>query len=440
MQVILGIIVVIIAISIIVTYKWFFIGLAVVATGCIIGYYVCAKKKLLNFAQIEPATSMTRMGSNISTPTAKENDAPHPHSGKKTATAKRIELDDQSTGKLKVRFIAFDVETTGLSPNQDRIVEIGAVSFREGKVDKTFSSLVNPRIPMPTAATSVNHITDDMLADAPNEEEAYPKFLEFLGDALCGETIICAHNAQFDLSFLCNTLSRLGIEADFEYIDTLALARKHLHGLENYKQGTIEAYFGLSNPAAHRAVSDAETCGQILLRLMDAASEAIEQEAKEREKARPTAQELEVCAYIQDILVKKGGDVRLLRFKRGSGGYVTGYCLYSFVKFKFAKKGKYILVESNCTGLDGLKTEPCTKSEGNPEFLRVFFSGPSDLEPLTGYLYQCFTASYDSMMDYISYGKSRRTEVENISRSMFALTENDVRNILNSAEGNTIPG
>lgn len=439
MQVILGIIAVIIAISIIVTYKWFFIGLAVVATVCIIGYYAYKKKKTDKLAQAGPAKGTNCLKSDAAALPAKGIGGPPPSYEKKTAKSKRVEFDDQAAEKLKGRFIAFDVETTGLSPNNDRIVEIGAVVFQGGRPAKTFSSLVNPGIPMPKAATSVNHITDDMLADAPDEDEAYQLFLGFLGDALHGKTIICAHNAQFDLSFLCNTLSRLGIEADFEYIDTLALARKYLHGLENYKQSTIEAHFGLTNPAAHRAVSDAENCGQILLGLMEAASEELKQEAKEREKARPTAQEIEVCAYIQDAIAKKGGDIRLLRFKRGSGGYVTGYCLYSFVKFKFSQKGKYILIESDCPELDGLNTEPCTKSEGGTDFLRVFFTAPADLAPLADYLHQHFLASYRSMMDYASYSKSRQKEVENISRSMFALSEDDVRIILNPVGDDTIP-
>ena len=78
----------------------------------------------------------------------------------------------------------------------------------------------------------------------------------------------------------CNTLSRLGFNANIEYIDTLSLSRKYLHGLENYKQSTIENYFGLTNPSSHRAASDAENCGHILYRLMDVASESLEIEKR----------------------------------------------------------------------------------------------------------------------------------------------------------------
>lgn len=97
-----------------------------------------------------------------------------------------------------------------------------------------------------------------------------------MGDALCGAIVMCAHNAKFDFDFLCHTLSRLGFNANIEYIDTLSLSRKYLHGLENYKQSTIENYFGLTNPSSHRAASDAENCGHILYRLLDVASESLE--------------------------------------------------------------------------------------------------------------------------------------------------------------------
>lgn len=174
------------------------------------------------------------------------------------AISKRIELDSQIENSIRNCFIAFDVETTGLSPTSDRIVEIGAVVFQNGKVDKVFSSLVNPRISISHTASAINHITNTMLTNALSEKEIYPQLIDFLGDALCGKIVMCAHNAKFDFDFLCNTLSRLGFNANIKYVDTLSLSRKYLHGLGNYKQCTIEEYFGLVNSSSHRAASDAE--------------------------------------------------------------------------------------------------------------------------------------------------------------------------------------
>ena len=187
------------------------------------------------------------------------------------AISKRIDVDFQNQDSIRNCFIAFDVETTGLSPTSDRIVEIGAVIFKNGAVHKVFSSLINPGISISHAASAVNNITNAMLATAPSEKEIYPQLIDFLGDALCGKIVMCAHNAKFDFDFLCNTLSRLGFNAYIEYVDTLTLSRKCLHGLDNYRQKTIEDYFGLVNCSSHRAASDAENCGHILFRLLDAA-------------------------------------------------------------------------------------------------------------------------------------------------------------------------
>lgn len=171
------------------------------------------------------------------------------------AISKRIELDFLNENNIRNCYIAFDVETTGLNPTSDRIVEIGAVIFRRGTVQKVFSSLVNPDTPISQAASAVNHITNSMLNSAPSEKEVYSQLVDFLGEALSAGVVMCAHNAEFDFDFLCNTLSRLGFNANIEYIDTLGLSRKYLHGLENYKQSTIENYFGLVNSSPHRAAT-----------------------------------------------------------------------------------------------------------------------------------------------------------------------------------------
>jgi DNA polymerase III epsilon subunit family exonuclease len=171
--------------------------------------------------------------------------------------------------RLQERFIAFDVETTGLYPDSDRIVELGAVLFEGGEPTQTLSTLLNPHVPISSAASRVNHITNAMLQAAPSEEEAVASLVDFVGDALEGETVFVAHNARFDMGFLSATLGRLGYGAEISYVDTLKLARSYVRGVANYKQPTLAAHFGVVNRAEHRAATDAETCGLILLRLLD---------------------------------------------------------------------------------------------------------------------------------------------------------------------------
>ena len=183
---------------------------------------------------------------------------------------KNIRLSSALIEKLSERFIAIDFETTGLSKEKDRIIQIGAVLFEDLEPTDRFTTFVNPGMPIPAAASRVNRITDEMVADAPTEGEAAEEFRQFLGDASEGETFLCAHNASFDMGFLSGMFSRAGIDADIHYTDTLALARKHIPGLPNYKQQTILDHLNLVNPNAHRADGDAEMCGKILVHILQA--------------------------------------------------------------------------------------------------------------------------------------------------------------------------
>lgn len=201
-------------------------------------------------------------------PKKKEPPSSNHPSKPKGSRSSMIPSDISTFEQLEKAFIAFDVETTGLDPYTDRIIELGAVLFVNQKPVKSFSSLVDPNVPIPSSVTAINHITDEMLEDAPSERTIYPQFIEFLGSAIDGDIIMCAHNANFDFSFLDQTFFRLGYSSRIRYVDTLYLSRTCLNGVRNYKQSTLESYFGLSNPAAHRAVHDAENCGKILCKML----------------------------------------------------------------------------------------------------------------------------------------------------------------------------
>ena len=175
---------------------------------------------------------------------------------------------DNHIEELMNRYIAFDVETTGLYPYSDRIIEVGAVLFENGQPVKEFGSIVNAERDVPPAASAVNHITSEMVRTAPSEKEVYDKLCEFLGDALNEQTIICAHNANFDISFLSFTFKRLGYNAKMHYVDTLSISRNLVKKIVDHKQPTLAQYFGIENENSHRAVADAKVCGQILYKLL----------------------------------------------------------------------------------------------------------------------------------------------------------------------------
>ncbi len=349
-------------------------------------------------------------------------------------TSKSIELDLTSIKQIRNSFIAFDVETTGLDSTSDRIVELGAVIFSNGKTIKTFSSLVNPGRLIPESASAINHITNTMISTAPCEKEIYPELIEFLGEALQGNVAMCAYNARFDFGFLCNTLSRLGFSANIEYVDTLTLARKYIRGLDNYKQSSVEAYLGLTNAASHRAANDAENCGYIFCRLLNSAEELLEKEKQQIEQTRLTQQELEVCAYIQTLIKEQGGETQSLRYRKSCNGYVDVCCLYNFLRIKFAKKGKYILIKKGRVSITNYITEACTQSEGGAEFVRVYFLSPFDLKPLAEYIFKAYSKCCKSMREYASNGRRAEQKIEDVVCLMHAITDEEIYSLLESAE------
>ena len=130
------------------------------------------------------------------------------------------QVDYDTVKELKERYIAFDVETTGLSPMNDKIIEVAAVLFENGEITQSYTSLVNPEVFVPYSATAINHITNEMVQNAPKENIVFAELVEFLGDALKQQTAICAHNASFDMNFLSETLMRLGYDGKISYVNT----------------------------------------------------------------------------------------------------------------------------------------------------------------------------------------------------------------------------
>ncbi len=166
---------------------------------------------------------------------------------------------------LDEEFICFDIETTGLSPHKDRITEIGAVRVINGEITDSFSTFVNPLMPIPAKITQLTGITNDMVADAPAEEEAVKKFFEF-----CGENaVLVAHNADFDTSFMRVASERCDIPYNYTSVDTLAIAKSILRDIKDYKLNTIAEYLRLGSFNHHRATDDAEMLAKIFICFAD---------------------------------------------------------------------------------------------------------------------------------------------------------------------------
>jgi DNA polymerase III epsilon subunit family exonuclease len=168
-------------------------------------------------------------------------------------------------------FVVVDLETTGASPKKGAaITEIGAVKVRGGEKIGEFSTFVNPLAAIPEYITDMTGITDLMLAHAPVIDEIYPTFLEFLGSH--AETVLVAHNAPFDLSFLKSAAKDLDFSwPSYKTLDTVTVARQLLtkEDVPNCKLSTLATYFGTKTEPTHRALDDARATTEIFHGLLE---------------------------------------------------------------------------------------------------------------------------------------------------------------------------
>lgn len=156
-------------------------------------------------------------------------------------------------------YVVFDVETTGLSAVYDKIIELAAVKMYKGNVIDTFEAFINPGVNLSQTIINLTGITDNMLNDAPSEEAVIPKFKEF-----CGDAILVAHNASFDMGFLNKAYERSNLtEAHNPVIDTLELSRFLHPQLKSHRLNTLAKKYNVNLEQHHRAVFDAETTGHL---------------------------------------------------------------------------------------------------------------------------------------------------------------------------------
>ena len=169
-----------------------------------------------------------------------------------------------------MRFIAFDVETTGIVPGVDSILEIGAVRFVDGQIDSIFSTLVDPQRPIPPGASQVNGITDEMVKGKSLLKNLMGPFAEF-----CGSDVLVAYNAPFDVQFFLAAIKKYESAAPKGIVlDTLAMSRKLIPGLANHKLGTLVKHFKIESSGFHRAEEDATYCGKLFIHLVNMMSGA----------------------------------------------------------------------------------------------------------------------------------------------------------------------
>ena len=160
-------------------------------------------------------------------------------------------------------YVSIDLETTGLNPKRDRIIEIGAIRVEQGQIVEEFSTFVDPGRKLEERITELTGIRDEDLADAPQLDEVFPKLLEFMG-----ELPLLGHSILFDYSFLKKAAVDRKITFERSAVDTLQIARKYLPELPHRNLGYLCQYYEIPHHA-HRALEDAKATDRLFRKLIE---------------------------------------------------------------------------------------------------------------------------------------------------------------------------
>ncbi|MCH5275806.1 MAG: PolC-type DNA polymerase III [Lachnospiraceae bacterium] len=212
---------------------------------------------------------------------------------------------------LEETYVVFDIETTGFSPVNNRIIEIGAVKVRDGQILDRFSSFINPRVPIPFEIEKLTGIRDDMVISAPAIEEVLPQFLEF-----CEGCVLVAHNAAFDMSFITENAARQKLPTEYTYVDTMVLSRVLLPNQNKHTLDALCKTFNVVLENHHRAVDDAEATAHIFMKFMEMLEEEKVTTLQELNTfARPSAENISRLHSYHCIILAKNdlGRINLYR-------------------------------------------------------------------------------------------------------------------------------
>ena len=169
---------------------------------------------------------------------------------------------------IDTEYCVFDLETTGISHITEKITEVGIIKIKNGEIIDTFECFVNPEKPIPPKVVEVTHITDDMVKDAETIDKVMPKVLEFMGDS-----VLVAHNADFDIGFMKYNCEQLGLKFEYTHIDTLRLAKAIFPEFTKYKLGIIADKLGIKVDVAHRALDDVKTLVAVFKEMIERAKD-----------------------------------------------------------------------------------------------------------------------------------------------------------------------
>ena len=309
--------------------------------------------------------------------------------------------------------VVFDIETTGLSVQNCRITEIGAVKIKDGEVLDRFNIFVDPEEPIPEEIVKLTGITDEMVKGAPKEAEALRLFFDFVGKGEDGqEMLLIAHNADFDTGFIRAAALRSGMEFKNPYLDTLALARFLLPDMKSHKLDRVAERYELGEFNHHRACDDAEILARIyfcMIRdLHDADIRTFEMLTREMaEKTDP----LKLPTYHQILLVKNKAGLKNL-YKLVSYSYLNYFRKQPRIpKTELEKHREGLIVGSACEAGELMRAIIDNKPEAEIEEIAKFYDY-LEIQPIINNRF------------LISEGKAKDDEdLRNLNRRVVALGE-----------------
>lgn len=293
------------------------------------------------------------------------------------------------TKQLFDEFISLDFETTGLIPGEDKIIEVGAVKYKNNIQIDEYSTLINPGIHIPNNITKQTGINNKMVANSPHFKDISLKLSSFIGNLP-----IVAHNASFDIKFY-NT--GLGKCIENPIIDTLQISRHIFADLPDHKLETIKQYMGI-NLESHRALDDAKVAAEIYMRYCK-----IKKTESEELRKSFNSDELDCYNLVKNILIKNNRDLKYLRYSH-TGPYFDINIVYTILRIKMKGKKQYIVSRRTIEQLKSFNPnfeyEPCTIKETG--VTRIMTSDYKDLTKFEKLILENYDNAAKELNLYIS--------------------------------------
>ena len=263
-------------------------------------------------------------------------------------------VEEAKGQKLDDSYVVFDIETTGFSPEKNKIIEIGAVKVVEGKIVDRYSTFVNPQVPIPFRIEELTSIRDDMVVSAPTIDVILPDFMEF-----CKDCIMVAHNADFDMSFIKRNCELLSIPCNPTIVDTVALARVLLPQLNRFKLDTVAKAVGVSLDHHHRAVDDAACTAEIFVKFIQML----------KDRGVDNLDEVNQMAKSSVEMIRKMPTYHAIILATCDQGRTNLYRLTSLAHIKYYNKRPRIPKSEFVKYHDGLKRKTAGRDKPSCQFL-----------------------------------------------------------------------